>query len=329
MEKLANDIRYRLLSLNFLGAYVTTMRPYLLFVSGITGAVGMSFVADISAAKAFSIFIASFLSYGFGQALTDCFQVDTDSLSSPYRPLTKGLVSKTHILVVSILGLICCVSVFAAYNPFNLFVGLASGIGLATYTPFKRRWWAGPFYNAWIVVALCVMAAGTGEGKFSGLQSFSFDLVLLTVFFGYANFVLAGYFKDIDADRQTAYYTLPVVFGRKISAIASDAFAGLTLASVGLYAAHVIDSKLDIGSLAGAGLLIFAGAFALVAAQIQLHRVRTDEDAHPAIALVVHGYILTLAGMSCLQKPDWTPFIILFYSAFVLVLKSRPAQNQI
>ena len=36
---------------------------------------------------------------------------------------------------------------------------------------------------------------------------------LLAVFFGYANFVLAGYFKDVDADRATGYHTLPVVFG--------------------------------------------------------------------------------------------------------------------
>ena len=38
--------------------------------------------------------LAFFVSYGFGQALTDCFQTDTDALSAPYRPLVRGLVEE-------------------------------------------------------------------------------------------------------------------------------------------------------------------------------------------------------------------------------------------
>ncbi|MGB5289679.1 MAG: hypothetical protein WBN42_14415, partial [Ignavibacteriaceae bacterium] len=84
--------QYPVLSLRFLKAYIITMRPYLMFVSGVTGIVGMSFAASRDPIKTSLIFIASFLSYGFGQALTDCFQIDTDSISSPYRPLTQGVV---------------------------------------------------------------------------------------------------------------------------------------------------------------------------------------------------------------------------------------------
>ena len=77
---------YPLLSIRFLKAYIITMRPYLMFISGVTGIVGMSFASDIDSVKTSLIFIASFLSYGFGQALTDCFQIDTDSISSPGLP---------------------------------------------------------------------------------------------------------------------------------------------------------------------------------------------------------------------------------------------------
>ena len=115
------------------------MRPYLLFVSGVTGICGMSFISELSVSKAILIFLASFLSYGFGQALTDCFQTDTDSISSPYRPLTQGRISKSQVLAVSITGLIFCISVFAFYNPTNLLLGLLSGLGLATYTYFKKN----------------------------------------------------------------------------------------------------------------------------------------------------------------------------------------------
>ena len=68
---------YKLFSIGFLKGYLITMRPYLLFVSGITGIVGMSLGPDIISIKIILVFLASFLSYGFGQALTDCFQMDT------------------------------------------------------------------------------------------------------------------------------------------------------------------------------------------------------------------------------------------------------------
>ena len=149
--------QYKTFSLAFLKAYIITMRPYLMFVSGITGIAGLSF-SQSSNIQLILIFIACFLSYGFGQALTDCFQTDTDSISSPYRPLTKKVVSKKTFLVISIAGLGFCISILSVYNPKNLLLGIIAGIGLATYTFFKRKWWSGPFYNAWIVVVLFLMA---------------------------------------------------------------------------------------------------------------------------------------------------------------------------
>src|SRR5436309_1691746 len=134
-------IRYGTFSGKFLKAYVVTMRPYLLFVSGITGLAGMSFIPDISLGRFALLFTACFLSYGFGQALTDCFQVDTDSISSPYRPLTQNTISRAQVLIVSVIGLIFCIFIFSMEHHVNLLFGTISGIGLATYTPFKRRWW--------------------------------------------------------------------------------------------------------------------------------------------------------------------------------------------
>jgi len=88
--------QYPVFSFRFIRAYIITMRPYLMFVSGATTIVGMSFATELGITKAILIFIAGFLSYGFGQALTDCFQIDTDSISSPYRPLTQGIVNRNY-----------------------------------------------------------------------------------------------------------------------------------------------------------------------------------------------------------------------------------------
>ena len=308
----------------FIRAYVVTMRPYLMFVSGITGVAGLAQIPNLDVRHALLVFAASFLAYGFGQALTDCFQIDTDSISSPYRPLTQGIISRKLVFLVSIVGLVCCTAIFAYYNPFTLTLGLAAMTGLGTYTYFKRRWFGGPWYNAWIVVVLCLMAWLTGQPPVLA-QDFSTQLAwtLAAVFFGYANFVLAGYFKDIDADRATGYNTLPVVFGRRVSARASDCLALLAVVCT-IEATTSSDRQSYLSAL-----FVVGGILTSFVAQFRLHRVKADSEAHQPIALVVHSYILLLSGFAISQKPDWTIPLILLYGGYIVVMHLRPEKTQI
>jgi 4-hydroxybenzoate polyprenyltransferase len=316
-------------SFDFLHYYWITMRPYLLFVSGITGIVGLSFAPSLSIFTTTVLFLTFFLSYGFGQALTDCFQIDTDSLSSPYRPLTQGVISKKSVLTVSLIGLGLIGIILTAYALINLLLTAFAVFGLATYTYFKKRWWAGPYYNAWIVSLLCLIAYIAGNGNINIILDTEFCLVLLVVFFGYANFVLAGYFKDITADRKTGYNTLPVVYGLKISKLISDIFAVLTILLCGavLYLFYFSNPLILINSYS---LIIFIiGCTTSVIAQIRLHIVQNESEAHNAISLVVHAYILLLASVAIVQKPDWSLFISLFYLGFIITMKFRPMKAQI
>jgi 4-hydroxybenzoate polyprenyltransferase len=313
----------RTFSGQFIRAYLTTMRPYLMFVSGITGIAGLSLARETGLIRELLVAAAAFLSYGFGQALTDCFQTDTDSISSPYRPMTRGIVTKAQVLGISIPGLVFCVGIFGTANPLNFFLGALAGLGLTTYTPLKRRWWGGPFYNAWIVATLCVMAMLTVPAAISSITVWT----LLAVFFGYANFVLSGYFKDITADRMTGYNTLPVVFGRLRSAIVSDLFA--MLACVSAVAALWPNLKSATGTATYAILFAVAGIVAAVVGQARLHHVRTDSEAHRAISPVVHSYILLLSAITVMQRPAWIPAILAFYAAYVFVMNGRPEKSQI
>jgi len=175
----------KVFSLKFLYAYIITMRPYLLFVSGITGIAGLSYAPDTNVIITLVLGSAFFLSYGFGQALTDCFQMDTDSLSSPYRPLVQGKIREKDVLIISICGLAAIGIVISMYNFINLPLTFIAALGLATYTYFKRRWWAGPFYNSWIVMLLCIIAY-LSSGAFSNqlLTGLPFIAALVMVFFG-------------------------------------------------------------------------------------------------------------------------------------------------
>jgi 4-hydroxybenzoate polyprenyltransferase len=322
--------QYPVLSFRFLKAYIITMRPYLMFVSGVTGIAGMSFAAEMDIVKAMLIFFASFFSYGFGQALTDCFQIDTDSISSPYRPLTQGIVNRNYFLVISCLGLLFCISILTYFNPLNILLGILSGIGLVTYTYFKRKWWAGPFYNSWIVLVLFIMAYLAGSGKTN--LDFSNPILIsaiVTVFWGYANFVLTGYFKDIEADRATAYNTLPVVFGRKISSIVSDAFGFAVSTSVFVLIIILAFDSFPFQTIIKALVFIYTGICVSIFTQMNLHSVKSDAEAHKAIAPCVHSYILLLSGIAILSKPDWFIYLLMFYILYIITLKLRPARSQI
>ncbi len=307
----------------------TTMRPYLLFVSAITGVVGMSATKTISPAPLIITFVASFFAYGFGQALTDCFQTDTDAISAPYRPLAAGLVSRNSILVMSLVGMSLCAVGFAVGNPWNFALGTLAAIGLATYTPFKRRWWGGPWYNSWIVVLLCVMGyLAANEHPNVPIPQYFLPLLGM-VFFGYANFVLAGYFKDIDADAATGYNTLPVVFGRRLSAIASD---GLAIAFVVAATWTMAIALQGLNPRPGHALgLIFAmpALWHILIGQLQLHRNSIDAEAYRPIAHVVQSYVLLLSAVATVLRPEWFGLLVVHYAAFHMVLRWRPEVTQI
>jgi 4-hydroxybenzoate polyprenyltransferase len=315
--------------LTTLHAMWITMRPYLLFVSGITGAAGMALSPTSEIVPLLSVFLASFFAYGFGQALTDCFQTDTDALSSPYRPLVAGVVSRKAILILSLAGLTACVAVFSFRNPWNLVIGAAGGAGLATYTAFKRRWWGGPWYNAWIVAVLCLMGYLAASGRMPDAFPPAFLPLLLAVFFGYANFVLSGYFKDIEADASTGYNTIPVVFGRSKAAVVSDVLAVGFLASSTWAAVAVLDASPRRLEHAGAVMFALPGIFTLIVAQIQLHKNRTDNEAYAPILRVVHAYILILSALAALLRPGWVLVLAAHYLLFVFVLSRRPEVSQI
>lgn len=319
----------------FLGAafwrdYLITMRPYLFFVSGFAGLAGLALAPAVPPAAAMGLAAAFFLSYGFGQALTDCFQTDTDALSAPYRPLVRGALRPRDVAVVSLLGLTLCGVAVVAWQPLNLPLAALCVLGLATYTPFKRRWWAGPFYNAWIVALLTLVAYLAGVGAAGARPAWPAGLAPLlgAVFFGYANFVLAGYFKDVAADRATGYRTLPVVFGRRPAAWVSDGFAVLALAAGGV-AVVLRWSALGLAGRAAAAVLLGAGAVVTLLAQRRLHGIRRDDDAHRAVVPVVHAELLTLAAAATAHRPAWAALLVGLHGVFAVTLASRPLRAQV
>ena len=306
------------------------MRPYLLFVSGAAGLVGLAFVEKVTAIRLILGFIPLFLSYGFGQALTDCFQTDTDAISSPYRPLVRGLISRKQVLIVSLTGLITGVVILGYLNPKILIFGVLAVIGLLSYTFFKKRWWGGPPWNSWIVALLPIMGRLVDKEyyisdlvSFKGSYYFTFSLAIIAIFFGYANFVVMGYFKDISADRKTGYRTFPVVFGWLPNAIYSDLVALLTAILTGF----VIFMS---GNIKIAGIVVFAIALTInFYAQFKIHQIRDESKTYWPITNVVRAFILYCMAIVVTLKPKWLILAVIFYLLFELTLKLRPEKMQV
>lgn len=318
-----------IISIDFWKNYLITMRPYLLFVSGITGIVGLSFAPEIQLLETALLFLVFFFSYGFGQALTDCFQMDTDSISSPYRPLVNGDIKKTDVLTVSLFLLTLCGVVLTYFSLSNLLLALLCVLGLSTYTFFKRHWWGGPFYNGWIVAVLCILGYNSGWGDIKTNFSTQFILVIVSVLFGYANFVLVGYFKDVAADSKTGYNTLLVKFGRKKSSFVSDLIA-LVFVSTGITSFLLVANSNDYASLQVPAILFLIASTAVsFYTQMKLHNVTNDDNAYKAVSPSVNTYILMLISISLANKPSWFIALILFYLGFLTTIKFRPERTQI
>jgi 4-hydroxybenzoate polyprenyltransferase len=314
----------------FWRAFAITMRPYLLPVSGASGLVGLALAPSLQGPIVAVAAVPFFLCYGLGQAITDTFQLDTDALSSPYRPLVRGEITRTQVLVVSFAGLAAMAWFFAWLNPWAIVPAAAAVAGIALYTPFKRRWWGGPAWNAWVVAMLpligVLLGAATPAQALSRPGSW---LAMGSVFFSYAVFVLLGYFKDVEADRATGYDTIVVRFGRRASARVSAAHAVLALGCSGALLRIEASATLPGADAIVGCVLWLAGAVALAVAHLRIAATTRDEEAHGAIALVVTGYVALHLGEAVLLRPGFAFAAALILPLSVLLLVRRPEKTQI
>jgi 4-hydroxybenzoate polyprenyltransferase len=296
----------------------------------VSGLVGLALADALQGPLLAAAAVPFFLSYGLGQAITDTFQTDTDALSSPYRPLVRGEISREQVVVVSLAGLVLIAVFYALLNPWTLLPTALAVAGVVLYTPFKRRWWGGPPWNSWIVATLPLLGVLLGGGTpVEALARPAVWLAMGSVYFSYAVFVLLGYFKDVEADRTTGYDTIVVHFGRPSAVWVSAVHCALALAcSIALVRASIDAMPSDWAGLAGAALWL-GGALLLAIAHVRIARTHRDEEAYPAIVLVVIGYVALHLGEATLLRPAFGLAAVLIFPLSVLMLSRRPEKTQV
>jgi 4-hydroxybenzoate polyprenyltransferase len=313
---------YRLWDPRFWSSYWTTMRPYLMFLSGASALVGISLVEGEVGRTGLVMFGLLFLTYGFGQALTDVFQTDTDALSAPYRPLVQGLVRQRDVALVSTVALLAAATWIGLLDLVALGLAIIAVLGIVAYTWFKRRWWGGPPWNSWVFAMVGVVAWKALAPDISALGTVSFWAAIGTAFFSYANFVLVGYLKDLDADRRTGYHTFPLTFGWRANTWLTDAVLVLATGCAGWV---VFTEPLGVGSVAFLLLAVATGA----AAQVVQHRGEDEENAWIPVAWTVRANLLFPLAVVAANWPALSPWLALYAVLFELSLRARPEQGQI
>ena len=315
----------------FLRAYWITMRPYLFFVSGVSGLVGLAMSRPMPLSNLLAALAVFLLAYGFGQALTDVSQIDTDSLSAPYRPLVLGEISRRQVAAVSLFGLTICGATLWVLAPATLALSFAGALGLVAYTSLKRRWWGGPPWNAAIVALLPVMGFLCAREPLSTTSALRLlPWGVSSVFFSYGVFVILGYFKDIEADRAAGYETLPVKVGRRTSVMVSAIWLAAALGSSAMLVVRAAEARSGVGPDRLLALVAWcAGAALLALAHGQMLRTTNDEQAHPAIARSVRGFVWLHCGEVAWLRAEFAPLGLLFAVLFEAALRRRPCEQQI
>jgi len=327
---IAEAVPYPVTSWRFWRAFGVTMRPYLLFVSGASGLVGLALAESPNGLLLVAAAVPFFLSYGLGQAITDTFQTDTDALSSPYRPLVRGEITQAQVLSISMGALLAIALLYALLNPWAMLPAALAVAGITFYTPLKRRWWGGPPWNSWVVAMLPLIGVLLGGGPLTeALARPTVWLAMGSVYCSYAAFVLLGYFKDVEADRATGYDTLVVHFGRKPTVWVSALHTALALAcSVALVVIGLQGPLSTLSRLVG-GALWSGGVVVLALAHVRIASTTRDDEAHAAIALIVIGYVAFHLGEATLLRPAFAPAAALVFPLSILMLLRRPEKTQV
>jgi hypothetical protein len=86
--------------------------------------------------------------------------------------------------------------------------------------------------------------------------------------------------------------------------------------------------QLGAGEVVG-GALWLVGAVFLAASHVRMRSVTRDDEAHPAVAMVVRGFVALHLGEAVLARPSLALFGAVVFAAGEVVLRARPERTQI
>lgn len=204
--------KYRLLSKDTVFSYIKSMRPYLFFISGMAGWLGIIFSGTASSVgRTIVVLSVVFIGWGVNQVINDLLGLKEDKINAPHRPLVTGELPARQAIMLSIIFFILGGLITFLLNPKALILYLSVFILNIVYEYSKEIPLLGNIIFG-ILIAPCVYYGAMCMNN-KGLEIlFDKTLSFLTVAVVLINFVVAffTYYKDFIGDKVTGKNTIIV-----------------------------------------------------------------------------------------------------------------------
>lgn len=289
-------------SLAFIRAFVNNLRLELLFVSASCALAGMAYGTQTNRLLFLLAFLAFFLCYGFGKALTD--------------ELSKFKQDK-HVIKTNSTGLVICACVITILNPWNILFAVLSIAALWGYVTLKRKsLLTGPLYLGIVIALLPVMGLlSMGGGIGDAIKPQMLWLYTFTLF-SFGNLLLMSQLKVIQTDKSFGFKTIPAVLGWTKAVIVGDIFVILSIAAAGMminYSDTFALILFIVGSLIGIGGQVVA----------HITSKRGENVSQFIITSTLRSFVLWHIAVFIGERSDWLIFACGFYLLFEASLKLK------
>ena len=204
--------KYNLVSKQVILAYIRSMRPYLFFVSGMAGYLGIVFSGTTApAGKIIFVLCVAFFGWGVNQVINDLLGLEEDRINAPHRPLVTGALPIKSALLFSVF--LFALGGFITYilNPQALILYFLIFILNIIYEYSKRIPLLGNFVFGLLLAPCVYYGAMCVNGK--GLEILlDKKLLLLAIAIILINVTVAffTYYKDFIGDKITGKKTIIV-----------------------------------------------------------------------------------------------------------------------
>lgn len=217
----------------FVRAYVRSMRLYYSFVTGIAGWIGVSHYQFITDPKYYNplsdfmptieivtpdikkmvILVFLFLGWGINQIINDYLGIEEDRINAPERPMVTGELHPQKALAVSVALLLITLVVTWLYLEPMAIIPLLLGIGLNILYEYAKG------HGIWGNIVFGIMISSCGLYGFwaSGPMEtyFTRSRISALIFIAIINGLMTyyTYFKDEIGDRMAGKRTIVVKYG--------------------------------------------------------------------------------------------------------------------
>lgn len=197
--------------------YIELIRPNICLLSVFGLVVGLLLVEvplDFWLLPIFGVFLIS----ASGNIINDFFDLEIDKINKPERPLPSGKISKKEAiifyLVLGLTGLI--ISGFVSLNFFIL--ALFNSVLVFFYSKKFKKTLLGNPVDSWLACSV-FLAPVLIFGSFTELLTSTVTILAIIAFFGNYGREILKDVEDITGDKIEMARTLPIVFGKKKSAV--------------------------------------------------------------------------------------------------------------